>query len=54
MDNEDEIYEQAMNCINELVKEVIQKCADVADRNDYEKEWVLEMFKEKFNKAKKV
>lgn len=51
--NEDKIYKQAMDCINGLVREVIQRCEDVADENNYEKDWVLEQFKTAFNKAKR-
>lgn len=51
--SEDKIYKQAMNCINDLVEEVIQRCDDVADENNYERDWVLEQFKNAFNKAKR-
>jgi hypothetical protein len=50
----DELYEQATECIDNLVKEVLETCEEVAERNNYEKAWVLDMFREKFNKAKRV
>jgi Leu/Phe-tRNA-protein transferase len=54
MDNDVKIYEQAMKRIDDLVDEVIQTCYDVADQNHYEKEWVLEQFRDAFNKAKRL
>jgi hypothetical protein len=55
LSKEDEIlYKQAMIRIDELVEEVFQICDDVADENDFEKEWVLEAFRAKFNKAKRT
>lgn len=47
------LYKQALERIDELVDEVIQTCLEVADENDYEKIWVLERFRERFNKAKR-
>ncbi|KJD43319.1 hypothetical protein QD47_23405 [Paenibacillus terrae] len=48
------IYKQAMRRIDELVEEVFQICDDVADTNHYEKDWVLDRFREKFNKARRT
>jgi len=49
---EDSIYKEAMQCIDELVEEVIQRCYDVAEQNHFENEWVLEQFRNTFNKVK--
>jgi hypothetical protein len=49
----DELYKQAMSRIDDLVKEVLQICYDVAEENHYEKDWVLEQFRDAFNKAKR-
>lgn len=53
MSNEDEIYKQAIKRIDDLVEEVMQICSDVAEQNHYEKDWVLEQFRNAFNKAKR-
>lgn len=53
--NEDmKVYKQGLKDVENLVEEVIERCDDIADENDYEKEWVLEQFKNAFNKAKRV
>lgn len=54
MDEEEKLYKKAMERIDELVAEVLQSCNDVADENHYEKEWVLDRFRERFNKAKNL
>lgn len=51
--NEESLYKEAMQRIDELVKEVLIICNEVADENHYEKEWVLDRFREKFSRAKK-
>ncbi|MCC2250517.1 hypothetical protein JUJ52_11145 [Virgibacillus sp. AGTR] len=53
MSDESKIYKEAMERIYELVEEVIETCLEVADENHYERVWVLERFREKFNKAKR-
>ncbi|MEM5012102.1 hypothetical protein WKH57_15385 [Niallia taxi] len=53
MSDESKLYKEAMERIDDLVEEVIQTCLDVADENDYERVWVLERFRDKFNKAKR-
>lgn len=53
MSDESKIYKEAMERIDELVEEVIETCLEVADENHYERVWVLERFREKFNKAKR-
>ncbi|WP_145142125.1 hypothetical protein [Paenibacillus sp. Y412MC10] len=53
MDEEDTIYKDAMKRIAELVEEVIQVCDEVADENHYERDWVLDRFREQFSKAKR-
>lgn len=55
MSEEDRIlYKQAMKRMDELIEEVFQICDDVADENHYEREWVLEAFRAKFNKEKRT
>jgi hypothetical protein len=51
---EDALYKQAMKRIDELVEEVLQICDEVADENHYQREWVLDQFRDKFNKAKRT
>lgn len=53
MSEDEKVYKQAMERMDELVEEVIQICIDVADENHYEREWVLERFRAKFNSAKR-
>lgn|GEM_PF-3756781 len=46
MSEDEKVYKQAMERMDELVEEVIQICIDVADENHYEREWswnVLEL-----------
>jgi len=50
---EDELYKQAMKRIDELVEEVFERCDDVADKNHFDRNWVLERFREKFNATKR-
>jgi Leu/Phe-tRNA-protein transferase len=54
MSDEDKLYKEAMDRINELVEDVMQTCEEVADENDYERTWVLERFREQFNKVKRT
>ena len=54
MSDESKLYKEAMERIDELVEEVVQTCIEVADENDYERVWVLERFRDKFNKAKRT
>ncbi|NEZ44366.1 hypothetical protein GQA12_22875 [Paenibacillus alvei] len=51
---EDILYKQAMKRISELVEEVLEICDDVANENHYERDWVLDRFREQFNKAKRT
>ena len=48
---EEELYKDAMQCINDLVDEVIERCAYVAEVNHFDEQWVLEQFRNAFNKA---
>lgn len=52
--DESMLYKQAMIRIDELVEEVMQICDEVAEENHYERVWVLERFRERFNKAKRT
>ncbi|MED3554205.1 hypothetical protein [Cytobacillus praedii] len=54
MSDESMLYKQAMIRIDELVEEVMQICDEVAEENHYERVWVLERFRERFNKAKRT
>ena len=47
------LYKHAMKRVAELVEEVLQICDEVADENKYERDWVLDRFREKFNKARR-
>lgn len=51
--DEKRLYQEAMQKIDELVEEVLQRCEEVADENDYEKTWVFERFRERFNRRKR-
>ena len=50
---EKELYDTALKEVTELVVDVIEQCLDFANRNDYDKEWVLERFQEQFSLAKR-
>ena len=51
--NEKEFYDKALKGVTELAVDVIEQCADFADRNDYDKEWVIDRFQEQFSIAKR-
>lgn len=51
--NEKEFYDTALKEVTELAVDVIEQCCDFADRNDYEKEWVIDRFQEQFSRAKR-
>lgn len=51
--SETEIYDKALKEVTELAVDVIEQCADFADRNDYDKEWVIDRFQEQFSIAKR-
>ena len=50
---EKELYDTALKEVTKLAVDVIEQCFDFANRNDYDKEWVLERFQEQFSRAKK-
>lgn len=50
---EKELYDTALKEVTELAVDAIEQCFDFANRNDYEKEWVLDRFQEQFSRAKK-
>lgn len=54
MSEEEILYNQAMKRISELVEEVLESCDDLANENHYERDWVLDRFREQFNKAKRI
>jgi len=51
--NDEELLIDALRKMDELVDEVFETIIDVADENNFEREWVIERFREKFNRAKK-
>lgn len=51
--SETEIYDKALKEVTELAVDVVEQCADFADRNNYDKEWVLDRFQEQFSIAKR-
>lgn len=54
MNEEDKaVYKQAMKRIDELVEQVMQTCDEVADENHYDRIWVMERFRDRFNQAKR-
>lgn len=53
--NEDELYEEAITVIDETVSDVINTLKDVANSHNYQVEWVIEKFRDRFNnKVRKV
>ena len=48
-----ELYDIALKEVKELAVDVIEQCSYFAEKNDYEKEWVLDRFQEQFSIAKK-
>ncbi|WP_066297798.1 hypothetical protein [Bacillus sp. FJAT-29937] len=54
MTEDEMLYKQAMKRIAELVEEVFLIFDEVADENQYEREWVLDRFRAEFNKAKRT
>ena len=51
--DEKEFYNKALKEVTELAVDAIELCADFADRNDYDKEWVIDKFQEQFSIAKR-
>ena len=49
---EDELYKTAMLQMIELSCDVIDQCIEFANHNDYNTEWVLDMFQEQFSSVK--
>ncbi len=47
------LYDQALKEVTELAVDVIEQCVEFANRNDYEKDWVIDRFQEQFSKAKR-
>lgn len=47
------LCDTALKEVTELAINAIEQCCDFADRNDYDKEWVVERFQEQFQIAKK-
>nr|WP_301289987.1 hypothetical protein [Paenibacillus sp. 1781tsa1] len=53
MDDDKKLYKKAIERIDELVDEVLQTCNEVADDNHYDRDWVLDRFRTRFNRARK-
>lgn len=53
MTDEEKVYKEALNAVDELVQEVLARCDAVAEANHFEPEWVLDRFKERFGRAKR-
>lgn len=53
MTEDEKLYAEAMSRIDKLVEEVFELCDEVAEENHFEREWVLECFRQKFNQAKR-
>lgn len=51
--SEKEFYNKALKEVTELAVDVIEQCADFADRNNYDKEWAIDRFQEQFSIAKR-
>ena len=51
--DEEVFYDTALKEVTELAVDVIEQCSAFADRNDYDKEWVIDRFQEQFSRAKK-
>lgn len=47
------LYDEAMKRMKELAQEVYSECCELAERYDYEKEWVILRFRECFTRATK-
>lgn len=51
----DDIYEEACTRIDEVVADVLEQLDEVADDADYQREWVIERFRDRFNsKVRKI
>lgn len=49
---EEELRKTALREVTELAVDVLEQCCFFADKNDYDKEWVLDRFQEQFTRAK--
>ena len=47
------LYDEAMNHMKDLAQEVYSECCELAERYDYEKEWVISRFRECFMRTTK-
>lgn len=47
------LYNQALKEVTELAVDTIIQCVEFANRNDYEREWVVDRFQEQFSIAKR-
>lgn len=50
---EQELYNIALKEVTELAIDVLEQCCDFANKNNYDRNWVIERFQEQFQRAKK-
>lgn len=48
----DKLFDIALKEVTELAVDVMEQCVYFAEKNNYEKEWVLDRFQEQFSIAK--
>lgn len=53
MTEDEMLYREAMRCIENLVEEVLERCDEVAAENHFDRDWVLDRFRERFMRAKR-
>lgn len=51
--NEQDLYDMALKEVTKLAIDVLEQCCDFANKNNYDRNWVIEGFLEQFQKAKK-
>lgn len=51
--DDDKLYKQAIEDMKELVDDITWQLNHFANEYDYEKEWVVNMFRELFNRKNK-
>lgn len=49
---DEELYEEAMNQLDHFCIDALDNLSDFASRNDYNREWVFDKFKERLSKFK--
>lgn len=49
--NDEQLLINAIERVSILVDDVIETIVEVADDNDFERDWVIEQFRKRFNAA---